>query len=627
MSSRIADYAVLGDTQSVALVDRDGAVDWLCLPRFDSPAVFAALLGDARHGRWSLRPAEPVVGTRRRYAGDTLVLHTEMRTATGSVRLIDFMPPRGQAPDLVRIVEGVSGRVRMCLDLSVRFDYGRVRPWLRRTEDGCAAIAGPEAVWLHTPVTCHNGPDLTTAAEFDVHAGQRVPFVLTWRESHLPAPEPVHPERALRDTHRYWESWLAPCTYRGRWRDEVVRSLITLKALTYAPTGGVVAAATTSLPEQIGGVRNWDYRYCWLRDATMTLQALMTAGLRTEAESWVHWLLRAIAGDPEDVQIMYGVAGERRLDEYVADWLPGYQGHPVRIGNAAVDQFQLDVYGEVMDCLLQARVSGIELDEDAWELQKALMRVVQSRWREPDDGIWEVRGGRQQFTHSKLMAWVAADRAVRSAERFDLDGPVSGWRALRTSIRRNILRHGYDHGRRTFTQFYGSAELDAAMLMAPMVGFLPASDRRVVGTVAAVERDLMQYGFVHRYTQRGGARPTDGLPPGEGAFLACSFWLADYYSLAGRTDQATSLFMRLLDVRNDLGLLSEEFDPTSDRLLGNFPQAFSHVPLINTARRLSRDASFVPESEPKPDADFGTASPASASADGVIPRVAPRPDR
>ncbi len=585
MALLVEDYALLGDTQTAALVGRDGSIDWLCFPRFDSGAVFAALLGTKEHGRWLVSPAGDVTSTRRRYRENTLILETEMATPDGTVRLIDFMPPRGSAPDVVRIVEGVSGRVPMRMELRLRFDYGRVVPWVRQEEGALVAVAGPDSCWLRTPVQTR-GEDLHTVADFVVEQGDRVPFVLTWRESHLPAPEPIHADHALRDTEDYWHEWLAHSTYDGDWRDAVMRSLITLKALTFAPTGGIVAAPTTSLPEKLGGVRNWDYRFCWLRDATITLQALMYAGFDEEARDWRRWLLRAIAGDPAEVQIMYGVAGERRLPEYVAEWLPGYDGNPVRIGNEAVDQFQLDVYGEVMDALYQARASGLSGGASTWALQRSLMKVVAERWREPDEGIWEVRGGPRHFTHSKLMAWVAADRAVRSVEKFGLDGPLEEWRQLRDDIRAEILDRGYDPRRETFTQYYGSEELDAALLMVPMVGFLAADDPRVIGTVAAVERHLLRDGFVQRYTQRA-STDTDGLPPGEGAFLACTFWLADNYSLMGRADEAVALFERLLALRNDLGLLSEEYDPQEGRLVGNFPQAFSHVPLLNTARNLS----------------------------------------
>ena len=597
MALPIEDYALLGDTQSAALVGRDGSIDWLCLPRFDSGAVFAALLGTAEHGRWLITPAADVTATRRRYRDETLVLETELETADGIIRLIDFMPPRGEAPDVVRIVEGVQGRVPVRMELRVRFDYGRVVPWVRHAEGAWVAVAGPDSCWLRTPVQTR-GEDLATVAEFLVEPGDRIPFVLTWRESHSSAPKPVNAEHALRQTEEYWQDWLANCSYDGQWHEAVVRSLITLKALTFAPTGGIVAAPTTSLPEQLGGVRNWDYRFCWLRDATMTLQALMYAGFEVEARDWRRWLLRAIAGDPAELQIMYGVAGERRLTEYRAEWLPGYDGNPVRIGNEAVNQFQLDVYGEVMDALYQARTTGFGAGASTWALQRALMNVVAERWRAPDEGIWEVRGGAKQFTHSKLMAWVAADRAVRSVEKFGLEGPVQEWRQLRDDICADILTHGFDEDRGCFTQYYGSAELDAALLMMPMVGFLPATDDRMRGTVAAIEQELLVNGFVQRYSQgrshnqgrspsHGHGDETDGLPPGEGAFLACTFWLADNYALMGRRDEAVEVFERLLALRNDVGLLAEEYDPRTRRMVGNFPQAFSHVPLINTARNLS----------------------------------------
>jgi GH15 family glucan-1,4-alpha-glucosidase len=587
LSALIEDYALIGDTQTAALVGRDGSIDWLCLPRFDSGAAFAKLLGTRDHGHWQIAPVAGAAAVRRRYIGESLVLETELETDGGTVRVVDFMPPRGAAADVVRIVEGVSGRVRMQMQLRIRFDYGQVVPWMRRDEGALVATAGPDSCWLRTPVETR-GEDLATVADFVVEEGERVPFVLTWEESHRQAPAAVDAEQALRDTLDYWSEWVSRCTYDGRWRDAVVRSLITLKALTYAPTGGIVAAPTTSLPEKLGGVRNWDYRFCWLRDATMTLQALMYAGYHDEARDWRRWLLRAVAGNPQKTQIMYGVAGERRLPEYIADWLPGYDGNPVRIGNEAVDQFQLDVYGEVMDALYQARCTGFGAGHSTWALQKALMSVVTERWTERDEGIWEVRGGPQHFTHSKLMAWVAADRAVRSVELFGLDGPLDEWRQLRDDIRADILANGYDADRRTFTQYYGSRELDAALLMIPIVGFLPADDERVRGTLAAVEDELLVDGFVRRYTQdrRSGQ---DGLPPGEGAFLACTFWLADNYSLQGRHEEAVELFERLLSLRNDLGLLAEEYDIDGRRLVGNFPQAFSHVPLINTARNLSAD--------------------------------------
>jgi GH15 family glucan-1,4-alpha-glucosidase len=586
MALPIEDYALIGDTQTAALVGKDGSIDWLCVPRFDSGAIFAALLGTEEHGRWLLAPAAGGRATRRRYRGDTLVLETEFEADDGAVRVIDFMPPRGEAPDVVRVVEGVRGRVPMRMQLRLRLDYGRVVPWVYRENGDLVAVAGPDAVWLRTPVETY-GQNLATHAEFSVGAGDRVPFVLTWRASHLPPPTPIDPLVELGATEGFWQGWMSACTYDGEWRDAVTRSLLTLKALTYAPTGGIVAAATTSLPEQLGGVRNWDYRYCWLRDATITLQSLLYSGFQSEAHAWRKWLLRAIAGDPAELQIMYGVAGERRLTEYVADWLPGYDGQPVRIGNAAAKQFQLDVYGEVMDALHQGRRSGLKRDDPSWGLQVKLMDFVEAHWRDPDEGIWEVRGGSRQFTHSKLMAWVAVDRAVKAVDDFGLPGPTARWTELRDEIRRDILTHGYDTDRRTFTQFYGSRELDAALLMLPLVGFLPATDERVRGTVAAIEQELLRDGLVQRYSQPPHTG-VDGLPAGEGAFLACSFWLADNYALMGRRDEARELFERLLALRNDVGLLAEEYDPKAGRLVGNFPQAFSHVPLIDTARNLSR---------------------------------------
>jgi GH15 family glucan-1,4-alpha-glucosidase len=581
----IEDYAIIADTRTSALVGRNGSIDWLCVPRFDSGAIFAALLGDAENGHWTIRPAGEVLAVRRRYRGETLVLETEFETADGVVRVIDFMPPRGDAPDVVRIVEGVRGTVAMTMELRLRFDYGHVVPWVYREQDALVAVAGPDAAWLRTPVETR-GENMATLADFSVTTGDRTPFVLSWRPSHLPAPAPIDPIEELGATEGYWLGWVSACTYEGEWRDAVVRSLLTLKALTYGPTGGIVAAATTSLPEKLGGVRNWDYRFCWLRDATITLQALLFSGFQSEATAWRKWLLRAIAGDPKELQIMYGVAGERRLDEYLADWLTGYDGNPVRIGNAAAEQFQLDVYGEVMDALHQGRRAGLKADDPAWGLQVKLMEFVEEHWQDPDEGIWEVRGGPKQFVHSKLMAWVAVDRAVKAVEEFGLDGPVEKWTRLREEIRDEILEKGYDRKRRTFTQFYGSDELDAALLMVPLVGFLPADDERVIATVAAIEEHLLVDGFVQRYTQHPGT-DVDGLPPGEGAFLACTFWLADNYALMGRSDEARETFNRLLALRNDVGLLAEEYDTTAGRLVGNFPQAFSHVPLIDTARILT----------------------------------------
>ncbi len=585
MPLRIEDYGLIGDTQTAALVGRDGSIDWLCLPHFDSGACFAALLGEPAHGRWLLAPSTPSRATTRRYRPDTLVLETTFETADSAVRLIDFMPPRDCEPDLIRIVEGVRGETPMRMELVIRFDYGAIVPWVRSLDGHLSAIAGPDALSIWTPVSTY-GKDLTTRAEFSVKAGERLAFVIMWHPSHQPAPRALDPFDALDDTTRWWQEWSRRCAYDGAWRDEVVRSLITLKALTFAPTGGIVAAPTTSLPEMIGGVRNWDYRHCWLRDATYTLYALMIGGYTEEAAAWRNWLLRAAAGDPSQLQIMYGMRGERRLTELELSWLPGYErSRPVRIGNQAADQLQLDVYGEVMDAMHLARRAGLEPDADVWALQQVLMEHLERIWREPDEGIWEVRGPRRDFTHSKVMAWVAFDRAVKGVERYGLDGPVDRWRAVRAAIHDEVCREGFDAKRNTFTQYYGSDDLDASLLMIPLVGFLQADDPRVRGTVAAIERDLMWNGFVRRYRPK---EHIDGLPGGEGAFLACTFWLADNYALQGRHDEAARLFERLLGLCNDLGLLSEECDPESGRHLGNFPQAFSHVMLINTARNLAR---------------------------------------
>ncbi|MGR7025827.1 glycoside hydrolase family 15 protein [Geodermatophilus sp. URMC 62] len=592
MAGPIEDYGLIGDLHTAALVGRDGSIDWLCLPRFDSPAVFAALLGDESNGRWLLAPVSGGACTRRRYRGESLVLETEWETPQGTVRVHDLMPPRGRAADVVRIVEGVSGRVPMRTQLRLRFDYGHVVPWVRTVEHGLAAIAGPDAVWLDTPVDVHDtrpepGREQSVDAEFTVAAGQRVPFVLTHAASHLPRPEPVDPQHALDGTLAYWAEWMGHCDYDGRWDDAVRRALLTLKALTYTPTGGIVAAATTSLPEQLGGPRNWDYRFCWLRDATVTLQALLGTGYLREARAWRDWLLRAVAGDPADLRIVYGLDGTRRIPEWEVPWLPGYEGAaPVRVGNAAADQFQLDVWGETLDGLHLAQLAGIPSSDDAWALQRALLDFLEGSWCRPDNGLWEVRGPRRHFVHSKVMAWAGVDRAVQAVERFGLDGPVDRWRRLRQEIHDDVCAHGYDAERGTFTQFYGSRGLDAALLLIPRVGFLDWSDPRVVGTVEAVQRDLGHDGFVLRYRPDadGGV---DGLPGDEGAFLACSFWLADALAGIHRTSEAERLFTRLLGLRNDLGLLSEEYDPTSRRQVGNTPQAFSLVGLVNTARHLS----------------------------------------
>ena len=587
MSKPIEDYALIGDTQTAALVGRDGSIDWLCLPRFDSGACFAALLGEPRHGRWLIAPSGAVTRTRRRYVGDTLVLETEMETADGAVRLVDCMPPRQARPDVVRLVEGVRGRVPMRMELVVRLDYGAVVPWVRRLDGALSFVAGPDALELRTPVDTR-GVDLRTVAEFSVQAGQQVPFVLTWHPSHEAPPPPLDAVAAVGETESWWRDWSDQCFYDQGWSELVRRSLVVLKALTYGPTGGIVAAATTSLPESLGGVRNWDYRFCWLRDATFTLYSLMIAGYEGEARAWRDWLLRAVAGQPSAMQIMYGPAGERRLPEMELEWLPGYaESRPVRIGNAASRQHQLDVYGEVMDALHQARRAGIEPSAPAWDVQRALLDFLESAWHEPDEGIWEVRGPRRHFTHSKVMAWVAMDRAVKAVELFHLEGPVERWRRVRQEIHDEICQRGYDAERRTFTQYYGSRQLDASLLMAPLVGFLPAHDERVRGTVEAIERELCRDGFVMRYSNEGPDN-IDGLPGGEGAFLACSFWLADNLALLGRTDEARKLFEQLISVANDVGLLAEEYDPEAGRLVGNFPQAFSHVSLVNTARNLSR---------------------------------------
>jgi GH15 family glucan-1,4-alpha-glucosidase len=585
----IEDYAIIGDTHTAALVSRSGSIDWLCLPRFDSPACFAALLGDERHGRWLIGPAGPVSSVHRSYRGDSLVLETEFRTPEGVVRLVDCMPPRQQDPDVARVIEGVRGRVPMRMELIIRFDYGSIVPWVRRQDGALHAIGGPDSLWLRTPVEVR-GENFRTLAEFTVAEGERVPFTLTWHASHQRAPRPIDPVRAIDDTEAWWSGWASRITYDGGWRDAVIRSLVTLKALTYQPTGGIVAAPTTSLPEALGGVRNWDYRYCWLRDATFTLDVLMQAGLVSEAKAWREWLLRAVAGQPGQMQILYGVAGERRITEQEIDWLPGYEGsRPVRTGNAAVAQFQLDVYGEVMDALHLARQAGLQTDGAAWDFQRALMDFLESNWHEPDEGIWEIRGPRRHFTFSKVMAWVALDRAVKAVELHQLQGPVQRWRALRRKLHDQVLARGFDAERNTFVQNYEGSQLDASLLMIPLVGFLPATDPRMRGTIEAIQRELYVDGFVMRYQPETSAE-VDGLPPGEGAFLACSFWLVVNLALIGHREEALEQFERLLGLRNDIGLLAEEYDPKLGRQLGNFPQAFSHVPLVNTAIQLSGPA-------------------------------------
>ncbi|MET9603594.1 glycoside hydrolase family 15 protein [Streptomyces sp. NPDC006512] len=587
----IEDYALIGDLMTSALVGRDGSIDWLCLPRFDSAACFAALLGDEENGHWRIAPAGAADGercTRRAYAQDSLVLESFWETPDGTVKVVDFMPQRDTAPDVVRIVEGVSGRVTVHSTLRLRFDYGHVVPWVRRSQGDRVAVAGPDSAWFRSePPVRTWGEANSTCSEFTVGEGDKVAFVLTWHPSHEPRPEPVDPYAALEQSLADWRAWTGQCRYEGPYREAVTRSLITLKGLTYAPTGGIVAAATTSLPEELGGVRNWDYRYCWLRDSTLTLGALLATGFLDEARAWRAWLLRAAAGDPADLQIMYGIAGERRIPETDLPWLRGYASSaPVRVGNAAVDQLQLDVYGEVIDSLYLGRSSGLPAERHAWQIQLALLDFLEKNWNRPDEGLWEVRGPRRHFVHSKVMAWVAADRAVRTIERDPgIPGDLERWRAIRDEVHADVCEHGYDAERGTFTQYYGSRELDAATLLIPRVGFLPPDDPRVIGTVDAVRAELGRNGLVRRYSTEGPS--VDGLPGDEGAFLACSFWLVDALHMTGRGKEARELFERLLAVRNDVGLLAEEYDPAAGRQLGNFPQAFSHIGLVNTALTLA----------------------------------------
>jgi GH15 family glucan-1,4-alpha-glucosidase len=586
---RIEDYGLIGDLQTAALVGLNGSIDWLCFPRFDSGACFSALLGDERDGRWLLAPDCEVLRIERSYRERTLVHELEFHTASGIVRVIDFMPPRGQEPDLVRIVEGIEGSVPMRMELVIRFEYGSIVPWVQRVEDEMrVAIAGPDALALRTPVPVR-GENLRTVAEYTVEAGQREPFVLTWYPSHHETPPAIDPEKSLAETCTFWQEWLGHCSYGGRWEEAVTRSLMVLKALTYQPTGGIVAAVTTSLPEQIGGVRNWDYRYCWLRDATFALDALLENGFEDEARAWRSWLLRAVAGDPDDLQIMYGPAGERQLPERELPWLEGYEGSkPVRVGNGACTQFQLDVYGEVLDVLHQARRHRIAPDDQSWAIQRLMLANLEERWHEPDEGIWEVRGPKRHFTHSKVMAWVAFDRGVKAVEEFGRDGAADRWRDSRDAIKAEVLDQGYDEELGSFVQYYGSDRVDASLLTIPLFGFLPSDDPRVRGTLEAVRRELLVDGFVHRYRHDTDGESVDGLPPGEGAFFLCSFWFVDNLILLGELDEASAMFERLLTLRNDLGLLSEEYDIELKRLVGNFPQAFSHIGLINTALLLEK---------------------------------------
>ena len=595
----IEDYALIGDMQSAALVSREGSIDWLCLPRFDSDAVFAAIVGESHNGQWRLNPTAqegpPSRAGRaeRKYLDDTLILETVWTTVGGVVKVIDFMPQRGDdTPVLIRIVEGVSGAVEMESMITMRFGYGRVVPWVRRSNDAICAVAGPDSVWIRTPVKLV-GHEMAHHADFVVRAGERVPFSLTWQPSHLPGAAPVvDADQCLEQTVSFWTDWVSRCTYQGQYRDAVVRSLITIKALTYAPTGGIVAAPTTSLPENLGGVRNWDYRYCWLRDATMVLEALLRTGYVDEAEAWRRWLGRAVAGSAEDVQIMYGVAGERRLTEWIADWLRGYAGSvPVRIGNDAVKQVQFDVYGEVVDTFMLARQAGLSFDRHTASLLDHLLAYLEKHWTEPDEGIWEVRGGPKHFVHSKIMAWVAFDRRIKLAEAglaFPPEQTLQRWRATRDAIHAQVCEQGYDASRGTFTQYYGSTSLDAAVLLLAEVGFLPPDDARLVSTVKTIRRELTSDGLLMRYSQPETGTSVDGLPGGEGAFLPCSFWLVNALHLIGEEDEATRLFDRLLTLRSDIGLLSEEYDPRYHRHVGNSPQAFSHVPLILAALNLEK---------------------------------------
>lgn len=587
MPALIEDYALVGDGHTAALISRDGSVDWLCWPRFDSAACFAALLGAPEHGSWQLAPAGEVQTSRRCYRDGTLVLETDYETAEGAVTVIDFMPPGNGWSELVRIVIGRRGRVPMHMSLTLRFDYGFSVPWVTRLThgNGIRAVVGPDMAVLRTDVELH-GENMHTVADFTVSEGERIPFTLAYSSSHQRMPPATDPFSALARTENHWRDWTARCEVKGRYAAPIMRSLITLKALAYAPTGGIVAAPTTSLPELLGGTRNWDYRYCWLRDATITLLALMRCGYYDEARAWRSWLERALAGSPAQVQIMYGLAGERRLPESEIDWLPGYLGaKPVRIGNMAVGQLQLDVYGEVMNALHLARVGGLHTNESVWAVQRVMLDHLETIWQEPDEGLWEVRSGRRHFTFSKVMTWVAFDRAVKSAEKFKLDGPVAHWRELRDTIHADVCRHGFNPERNAFTQVYGGDDLDASLLLVPLVGFLPPDDPRVASTVAAIERTLLRDGLVVRYHT---SEVDDGLPPGEGTFLACSFWFVDNLMLQGRVDEAHAMYERLVGLANDVGLLAEEYDPRVKRFTGNFPQAFSHVALVHTGLNLMR---------------------------------------
>ncbi len=586
MPGKIEDYGVIGDGETVALVDRDGSIDWLCWPSFDSDACFAALLGDERHGHWKIAPRDKPTRLTRRYRSNTLILETQFVTKDGAVSLIDFMPPRGKASDVVRFVRGDRGRVRMRMDLVIRFGLGVNIPWVKKTEERSAllAICGPDMIILRTPVETR-GEDMTTVADFEIAEGETIPFAMSYQASHLDVPDPIDPEQALRDTEDFWREWCGRCRYDGQQRDMVLRSLITLKSMIYEPTGGIVAAPTTSLPEKLGGSRNWDYRFCWLRDATFTLLALMNSGYYDEALAWHNWLLRAVAGTPSEMQIMYGIRGQRRLTEWEAPWLAGYEGaQPVRIGNAAHAQLQLDVYGELMDVFHQARTAKLKFGEENWALQCALLEHLAKIWDEPDSGIWERRGPGKHYVSSKVLTWVAFDRGIKACEQFGLEGPVGSWRQLRDEICKDVCTKGFDRDENAFVESYGSKMLDASVLLLPAVGFLPASDPKIQGTIAAVERRLVRDGFVLRHDPREIAAEQQPL---EGAFLACTLWLADAYVLAGNLDRAQSLFDSVIAVANDLGLLSEEYDTVARRQTGNFPQALTHIALVNTAHNLS----------------------------------------
>ncbi|WP_371420673.1 glycoside hydrolase family 15 protein [Tardiphaga sp.] len=594
MFSNIEDYALIGDCETAALVNRDGSIDWLCWPAFDSDACFAAILGTKEHGRWLIKPAAEITRCERRYQGDTLILETRLETADGAVTLIDFMPPRGAASDIVRIVRGEQGTVKMRMELIIRFGFGNNIPWVRRAEDGALlAICGPDMTVLRSPVETR-GENMTTVAEFEVKPGDSIPFVFTYGPSHLKLPAPINPDHALRDTIEFWSEWSGRCTYKGKHRDLVMRSLITLKALTYAPSGGIVAAPTTSLPEKLGGARNWDYRFCWVRDATFTLLVLMNSGYTEEARDWHNWLLRAVAGSPAEMQIMYGIMGQRRLLEWEADWLPGYGGAlPVRIGNAAHAQLQLDVYGELIDSFYQTRVAKLELEGEPWAVEREILEHLTAVWQRPDHGIWERRGNGKHYVFSKIMCWVAFDRAIKSAEKFGLKGPVEAWRKLRDEIHHDVCEKGYDPRENTFVESYGSDVLDASVLLLPLVGFLPATDPRVKGTIAAIEKHMMRDGFVLRHDPR---EVTDEIQPIEGAFLACSLWLAEAYIMMGELAKAEELFERVVSVANDVGLLAEEYDPLVKRQTGNFPQALTHIALIAAAQNI--DGAKRPQGRP-----------------------------